>query len=1056
MTISNPARFTLPDGEGALLPISIPPGGFRDIRVQFTESGPTRGYFQETLTINTSDPNNPVNVITLGGSYALGVGGADEPPLSQLRDTFGYTMDIGTPTNDLYTAQGSEILSPRWVRADPSQPIYIRQLAAYHGTNTNNIRLFRALDNNPNGPIATITAMTHDADDFNSILPLINGETGPGEVFSNPSPQEFQVMIAGLRGGRSADFGQAHGLRFWPIRNPNGQLAPNAYMVAQDFVGCCFGGETNDYNDNVYLITNIAPFTPSPVDIEVTKTDSVDPVQVNTSFTYTVSVENLSLFDASGVTLTDTLPANFNFTSASASNGGSCSQAAGVVTCNLGIVLGETTVTVDIVGSATATGIIQNTANATTTSAETNTVNNATTESTTVFDPANLPGDITIVKGATPAIDQNFQFSGSLGAFQLNGSTSPVSNGADYSFNFQRATFTTPPGYTAELGLPYGPQAGGDTYGWVTEATLGNPTPTPIDITSSARTRASSPLTTDPRQLSYTHMQRADCCTTGVLDPVAWEIMVPNGVYNVTVGAGDDQAGSVHRINVEGVTAINFTSIPTMRYDIQTVQVTVTDGRLTMDAIGGTNTKPNFIDIANVPQINNSITFSNIPPGNYDVTELATPGWSLTGVTCSSPQTVVGSTVTIALPSGGNVTCTFNNALTTGPAVAIAKDADQTINSGDAANFTITVTNIGAVDLTNVVVSDPASPACNNNLGTISVGASANYTCAQPNVTTTYTNTASVTSTEGATASDSATVTVLPPLVPSIAVDKLPDTQTVNAGDTVTFSMEVSNNGQTDLTNIVVTDPICTTGPTFVSGDGGVAGTMEVGETWIYSCDVDGAGVTVDFTNTVNVQGQAPDTSIVQAQDTASVTVTPLTPAITLTKDADQTVVSGGTASFTITLENTGTVDLTTVAVTDALTPTCDNTFATLAVGAVETYTCQQTNVTATYTNTADVTTAEGATASDTAVVTVVAAAPAITLTKDADQTINPGGTATFTITLVNTGNIDLTNVDVTDALTPDCDNNFATLAVGATQAYTCQLLNVTADYHEFRDGHDQ
>ena len=59
--------------------------------------------------------------------------------------------------------------------------------------------------------------------------------------------------------------------------------------------------------------------------------------------------------------------------------------------------------------------------------------------------------------------------------------------------------------------------------------------------------------------------------------------------------------------------------------------------------------------------------------------------------------------------------------------------------------------------------------------------------------------------------------------------------------------------------------------------------------------------------------------------------------------------------TFTITVENTGDVTLTDVAVSDAVAPNCDATFASLAFGASETYTCTAAAVTADFTNTADV-----------------------------------------------------------------------------------------------------
>ena len=70
-------------------------------------------------------------------------------------------------------------------------------------------------------------------------------------------------------------------------------------------------------------------------DLAVTKTDSPDPVAVGQQLTYTVGVSNAGPSSATGITVTDTLPAGVTFNSATPSQG-SCSQSAGTVTCSLG------------------------------------------------------------------------------------------------------------------------------------------------------------------------------------------------------------------------------------------------------------------------------------------------------------------------------------------------------------------------------------------------------------------------------------------------------------------------------------------------------------------------------------------------------------------------------------------------------------------------------------------------------------------------------------------------------------------------------------------------
>ena len=80
----------------------------------------------------------------------------------------------------------------------------------------------------------------------------------------------------------------------------------------------------------------------------------------------------------------------------------------------------------------------------------------------------------------------------------------------------------------------------------------------------------------------------------------AWEYTLPNGTYDVTVSAGD--AGftdSIHRLTVEGVLAINnFVPTTAEPFRSATVEVTVADGKLTIDPTGGTNTKITHVDIA--------------------------------------------------------------------------------------------------------------------------------------------------------------------------------------------------------------------------------------------------------------------------------------------------------------------------------------------------------------------------------------------------------------------------------------------------------------------------
>ena len=131
-------------------------------------------------------------------------------------------------------------------------------------------------------------------------------------------------------------------------------------------------------------------------------------------------------------------------------------------------------------------------------------------------------------------------------------------------------------------------------------------------------------------------------------------------------------------------------------------------------------------------------------------------------------------------------------------------------------------------------------------------------------------------------------------------------------------------------------------------------------------------------------------------------------PSIDIQKTPDsQSVVEGQQATFTITVTNTGEVDLTGVVVTDPLSNDCNRTIGALATGAVQTYTCTSPAITGNFTNVASVVGYYGTlevSASDSANVTFVDLMPQILLTKSATPSVLPesGGDSTFTFTITN------------------------------------------------------
>lgn len=169
--------------------------------------------------------------------------------------------------------------------------------------------------------------------------------------------------------------------------------------------------------------------------------------------------------------------------------------------------------------------------------------------------------------------------------------------------NFQPATAAVPAGYRSDTGASYGSRGGGYTYGWNTSNTRNT-----YDRNSSR--------SADQRYDTVSYMQASRGARS-------WEIVVPNGTYQVLVVAGDASAyNSVYRINVEGVLTVSGTPSSANRWVSGTKTVTVSDGRLTIsNGSGASNNKICFVDIT-------PVTGQTLAAAGVAVTEPVTLEWA--------------------------------------------------------------------------------------------------------------------------------------------------------------------------------------------------------------------------------------------------------------------------------------------------------------------------------------------------------------------------------------------------------------------------------------------
>jgi hypothetical protein len=141
----------------------------------------------------------------------------------------------------------------------------------------------------------------------------------------------------------------------------------------------------------------------------------------------------------------------------------------------------------------------------------------------------------------------------------------------------QAGTAINAGGFHADTGLTYGDRGNGFTYGWN------------INSTDAAvnRNKVADPLFDG---------------NIGFKSGAKWEIGLANGSYQVMMSIGDAAVATTSTLRVEGVTAASNLNVGANAFVIKTVNVTVTDGRLTIDAgsSASLSTRLNYLKITKI------------------------------------------------------------------------------------------------------------------------------------------------------------------------------------------------------------------------------------------------------------------------------------------------------------------------------------------------------------------------------------------------------------------------------------------------------------------------
>ena len=484
---------------------------------------------------------------------------------------------------------------------------------------------------------------------------------------------------------------------------------------------------------------------------------------------------------------------------------------------------------------------------------------------------------------------------------------------------------------------------------------------------------------------------------------------------------------------------------------------------------------------------------------------------------CSVSYTVIAGDVTdLAVTNTARATATgattFNSdsntvitPIITNPSISVLKIQATGSNAntgqypsavGQVLTYGISVLNNGNVALTGVIVTDanadsgslicssPFAAATTSPGVSLAAGATiectASHTVTAADLTTgSITNVASASGTGGSTpvSANSANITTVAAL--RIVKSRVSVTNGANAttGDTITYSIVVTNTGEVTLTNLVINDPNAT-----VTCPGGSLASLAAG-----------ASVTCSATHVATYTEAAAN----QALNTASVTSTQITGAIysnTVTtplvsppaaphvsivksRTSSAPVNEGDVVTYSITVTSdgpngTGPATVTAISDPNANTLSCPGIANTASFSTVmargDSFTCTATHTVTSVdiragsvSNTASVTATDGSSGNLNATSNTVT--DPLTETKSLGVVKSytsaaptaAGNVVTYSIVTTNTGTVTLTNVSTSDPLLPTltCSPTqpVASLIPGAsytcTGSYTVTAADVTAGH---------
>ncbi len=657
--------------------------------------------------------------------------------------------------------------------------------------------------------------------------------------------------------------------------------------------------------------------TPLVPDLTLEKTHTGSFVRGTTN-AYTIQATNAGTGSTiAPVTVTDTLPAGLT-PGAATGTGWTCNTAGQTVSCsrtNPADVLATGSsfpgitipVTVDqTTAGGTGAGALTNTANVSG-GGEVNTANSSASDPTAIASSADVKitktGPASIVAGNSLAYTITVTNAGPSNAVGVN-VTDPTPTGLSFASNsgacttvFPCALGTLAPGATRTITATYTvPPAYTTPDPIVNTASVSSSTPDPASGSDSATANTSLNAPIADLSIAKTDVPASPTAIPGT--SITYQITVTNAGPSAAIGA---------RVvdNVPAaITGVTWTCAPTAPSSCA----------------------------GNTSGTGNINTLVEVQPGAPII-------FTLTGTIAANATGNLVNTASVTPPAGVSDPTSNNNTdantLVPQANLSLTKTGPASLTPGTNAVYTITVTNAGPSNAASVSVDDPTPAGLNfvSNSGacmtvfpcdlgimapsetrtiTATYAVPAGYNGASP-----VTNTATVSSpTTDPDPSDNAkTLNVPAASSADLSVTKTVDKSSPIVGDTVKFTVTLTNAGPSDATAVTVTDAL-PAGLAYLSSNPSAGAYNAATGAWTISRLAPG-NATLEVTARVTAAGSITNTAQITASgtpdpntatgNTASVTLGATAPDLTVTKTHTGNFTRGVTGAYTITVKNAGT-----------------------------------------------------------------------------------------------------------------------------------------------------